>query len=260
MKKLIFLLLLAVFLLSTCSMHEHSEPLPVVTEPPSPSTAVLAEPEPAPEPEKSLPEGYTAQQIADFFCEVALDAEYSLGDGDSHALQKWLQPIYYSVYGYPSADDVQRIEEFAEQLNQVEGFPGMYPAQNTEQENCTIRFLPKDEMNLEASHVVNGEDTHGICQWDYYIDSNEIHTMRVWIRSDIEQNVRNSVILEEIINSLGMGNDSLLREDSIIYQNYSETQELSEMDWLLFEILYSEQMHCGMYEQQCREIIEKMYE
>lgn len=259
MKKLLFLLILGLFLLSTCSMHELSEPVPAETEPPSPSPAVLTVSEPSPEPENSLPEGYTAEQIADFFCEVALDAEYSQGDGDSKAVQKWLQPIYYAVYGEPSAEDSLRIAQFAEQLNQINGFPGMYPAQSSEQENCTIRFLQRDEMNMEASHVVNGEETHGISQWDYYIDSNEIHTMRIWIRSDIDQKVRNSVILEEIVNSIGLGNDSLLREDSIIYQNYSEAQELSKMDWLILQILYGDEIRCGMYEQQCREIIKQMY-
>lgn len=260
MKKLIFLLLLAAFLLSTCSIHLLTEPEPEVTEPPSPAPVASAVPEPSPKPENRLPEGYTAEQIADYFCEVALGEEYAQGDEGSNAVQKWLQPIYYVVHGQPSAEDEEVLTAFVDELNQLEGFPGMYPAESSQQKNCSIRFLDRDQMNSEAGHVVKGEYVDGISQWYYYTESNELHTMNIWICTEIDQRMRNSVILEEIVNSIGLGNDTLARTDSIIYQGYSDVQQLSEIDWLIIQILYSEKMHCGMTEAQCREVINQMYE
>ena len=116
------------------------------------------------------------------------------------------------------------------------------------------------QMSADAGYVVNGEYADGIAYWDYYIDSNDLYNARIWIRSDIDQYTRNSVIYEEIINSLGLGNDTTLREDSIIYQYYSQVQEPSEMDWLLLKILYNENMLRGMDETECREIINQLFE
>ena len=126
-------------------------------------------------------------------------------------------------------------------------------------ENFTIRFMNRQDMNASAGYVVNGEYADGITLWDYYTDSNEIYNTRIWICSEISQYTRNSVILEEIVNSLGLGNDTELREDSIIYQFYSEPQELSEVDWLLLKLLYSEEMYSGIHETECRELISKLY-
>lgn len=276
MKKLILLLALLVGLACVVEMRKEAEFSPVVTEPPapeiteeviispSPEPTPEASPEPTPEanpeltPEPLKLEGYDAEQIADYFCEVALGAEYNHGNGDSSALQKWKEPIYFVIYGDYTEEDVALINSFAEQLNQIEGFPGFKPAPLPQMENFTIRFLNRKEMNASAGHVVNDEYADGITLWDYYIASNEIYNTRIWICSEISQYLRNSVILEEIVNSIGLGNDTELREDSIIYQFYSETQELSQMDWLLLRLLYNEQMNSGMHETECRQLISEL--
>jgi len=213
-----------------------------------------------PKPEKLKLDGYNAQQIGDYFCEVVLAAEYSYGSGNQHALQKWKEPIYYTIYGNAGAEDLLLVADFAAQLNQIEGFPGMYAAENSEQENFTINLLSSKDMMKSAGHVVEGEDAHGIALWDYYTDKNELYNVRIWVSTDIDQKVRNSVLLEEIVNSIGMGNDTELREDSIIYQEYSETQKLSEMDWVLLKLLYDKRMICGMTETDCRDLISEIYE
>lgn len=213
-----------------------------------------------PKPEKITLQGYNAEQIGDFFCEVVLAAEYSYGSGNQHALQKWKEPIYYAIYGEAGAEDLLLVADFAAQLNQIEGFPGMYAAENSEQENFKINLLNTKSMMTAVGHIVENEDAHGIALWDYYTEKNELYNVNIWVSTDIDQKVRNSVLLEEIVNSLGMGNDTELREDSIIYQNYSEPQELSEMDWVLLKLLYDKRMICGMTETDCRDVISEIYE
>ena len=272
MKRIICLLVLAVFLLCTCGLRqlEKAEPetsleptvelTPIPTVEPTPQPTPEPSPEPTPEPDKFSLEGYSAQQIADYFCEVALDQEYTHGDGDSTSLKKWLQPIRYTIYGSPTAEDLAVLGDFVDSLNEIEGFPGMQPASSVVEENFVIRFLPWEEMSRDAGYVVNGEYADGIAYWNYYNANSELYNVRIWIRSDIDQYTRNSVILEEIVNSLGLGNDTVLREDSIIYQYYSEPQALTEMDWLLLRLLYNEEMLSGMHQTECREVISKLCE
>ncbi|MBQ7896642.1 MAG: DUF2927 domain-containing protein [Oscillospiraceae bacterium] len=264
MKKFICLLAVAVLLVFVLSLriNQAEEPLPEPTPDYEPMVTVPPTPVPtaSPEPDKLRVEGYTAQQIGDYFCEVALGVEYSHGSGDSSAVQKWARPIHYAVYGSPTQEDTALIESFVQELNSIEGFPEMYPADSAVEENFVIRFLPWEQMSADAGYVVNGEYADGIAYWDYYIDTNDLYNVRIWIRSDIDQYTRNSVIYEEIINSLGLGNDTTLREDSIIYQYYTQTQQPSEMDWLLLKILYNENMRRGMHEAECREVINQLCE
>ena len=273
-KKLLCFVALLIVLVYIVDLRNKGEEAPVVETPiptihveipstatPEPTPEATPEPTPAPTPEapRYFLEGYSAEQIADYFCEVALSVEYNHGSGDSTALQKWNNPIYFGIYGEHTSEDVSLINSFAEKLNEIQGFPGMYPAPNAATENFTIRFMNRQDMNASAGYVVGGEYADGITLWDYYTASNEIYNTRIWICSEISQYARNSVILEEIVNSLGLGNDTELREDSIIYQFYSEPQELSEVDWLLLRLLYNQEMYSGIHQAECRELISKLY-
>ena len=52
-----------------------------------------------------LPE-YTSQQVWEYFEEVVLRAEYSDGTGNTALVQKWKEPIIYSIYGTPTEEDL----------------------------------------------------------------------------------------------------------------------------------------------------------
>ncbi|MBQ4040120.1 MAG: DUF2927 domain-containing protein, partial [Oscillospiraceae bacterium] len=93
----------------------------------------------------------------------------------------------------------------------------------------------------------------------WYDDVGNIYDAVICYSTEIEQNLRNSVIIEEIYNGLGPIQDTVLREDSIIYQYYTEAQELSEIDLLLLKLLYHPKMECGMNADECAEIIRTLY-
>ena len=76
---------------------------------------------------------------------------------------------------------------------------------------------------------------------------------------DLDQEVRNSVILEEIFNGLGPVQDTDLREDSIAYSGYSIPQELTEIDELILKLLYHPDIVCGMNAQECEAVIRQLY-
>lgn len=198
------------------------------------------------------------EQMIDYFNEVVLDVEYSDGTGDVTLVQKWLAPIRYSIVGEPTQDDLAVMEALFERLNEISGFPGIYPSEGEEEGNLTISFLDASDFRKEFSGFLGGEEADGAVQFWYYTATNEIHTGRIGYRTDITQEIRNSVLMEELINLLGIS-DTVLRSDSIVYQYASEATELSEIDWVLLKLLYHPDILPGMDAQACRSILEELY-
>ena len=229
-----------------------SEPLP--TEP-APTEPVPTEPEPT-EPEHSplyIP-GLEVEDVIRYFNEVCLDAEF-VNAGDASVVQKWATPIYYILDGYYTEQDLTVLRGFADWLNTVEGFPGIYETQDWNAAGLRIYFTNAQGMiDIMGSNFV-GMD--GAVTFWYRWD--EIFSARICIRTDIHQQVRNSVILEEIYNGLGPIQDTSLRTDSIIFSGYSEPQALTEVDELILRLLYHPDIVCGMNAEQCAEVIRQLY-
>lgn len=201
---------------------------------------------------------YSQEQILTWFEEVVLDMEYSEGEGDITLVQKWTSPIGFRIYGKPTREDLAVLNDLIARLNQIPGFPGFYTAEAEGLEALQIRFLDEDTFRDSFSGVVNGEDAYGATQFWYYTQTNEIHSAQIGCRTDISQNERNSVLVEEIVNALGLS-DTLLREDSITYQYSNDNTDLSQADWILLKLLYHSEIRCGMNRDQCAEVIRQLY-
>lgn len=204
-----------------------------------------------------LPE-VTTQQMLKFFSEVVLDVEYSDGTGDASLVQKWTSPIYYQYYGTPTEEDRAVLEGLFAQLNQIPGFPGIYEAENPMMQNLSLNFLEADAFRDSFSSVVNGEDAYGATQFWYYTATNQIYNARIGYRTDLDQTTRSSILIEEIINTLGI-TDTVLRTDSIVYQYSNTNLSLSDVDWVILKLLYNPAIECGMGADRCTEIIESLY-
>jgi hypothetical protein len=105
-----------------------------------------------------------------------------------------------------------------------------------------------------------GENYYGmdgaVTFWYLY---DEIYDAIICYRTDLDQYLRNSVILEEIYNGLGPIQDTSLRSDSIIYSEFSQPQELTDIDELLLKLLYHPDILPGMNAQQCEQVIRALY-
>lgn len=200
-------------------------------------------------------EGLSVENVIAYFNEVALDAEFSFGDGDPSRVQKWTAPIYYMVNGSPTDADGAKLREFVAWLNTVEGFPGMYETDTWWKANLDIYFCDYQTM-IERL----GDDFHGMDGGvTFWYENDEIYDAIICYRTDIGQYVRNSVILEEIYNGLGPVQDTWLRTDSIIYAGYSEPQQLTEVDELILKLLYHPDIKCGMDKAACEAVIRTLY-
>ena len=205
-----------------------------------------------------LPE-YSVEDVITYFNEVVLTIEYNNGDGDPSLVQKWLSPMYYRIEGSPSEQDLEVLEDFVAQLNEVPGFPGMEEVTDWESlSNITIYFLDREPFEEIFSDVVHGDFANGAVEFWYYTDTNEIYSASVGICLDVGQERRNSILPEEIVNMLGI-TDTVLREDSIVYQYSDENFTLSDMDWLILKLLYSPEIQCGMNAEECEAVIRELY-
>ena len=195
------------------------------------------------------------QQMFDYFEEIVFHMEYSTGN--SSVVQKWNEPLCYRIYGTATQKDLEVLTDLFAQLNKVDGFPGIYAADD-EQENLTICFLEPEDFNISFSACINGEDAYGATEFWYYNATNEIYTARIGYRTDIDQTTRVSVLIEEIINMLGIS-DTVLREDSIVYQYSNDNVVLSDVDWVILKLLYNPKIKCGMDADSCSDVFKKLY-
>ena len=261
--KQLSILLAVILLLCGCVAPAATAPETTQTQTMAPETTapVTTVPE-AQEPEVTQPEhspfyieGVAVEDVILWFNEVCLDSEI-YHSGDPSVVQKWTEPIRYSVKGDPTPEDLTVLEGFTQWLNTVKGFPGIARAQPEEWVNLRINFV--DAQNLEW---IMGPDYSGLdgALTFWYDDDNSIYDCVICVRSDVHQYLRNSVILEELYNGLGPVQDTQLRSDSIIYQQYAEPQSLTEADKLILKLLYHPDMERGMNAEACEAVIRSLY-
>ena len=286
MYRRILALALVLVLLSGCSPQEHftSAPSTSSTEPPSTTdTSTTVETE-LPEtshattpPETSSATAETAapiestvetepahselfipfvtpEEMVTYFNEVCLDAEF-VNSGNASVLQRWENPIYYQIYGDPTDLDLQILNNMCQWLNTIDGFPGIYETAETWQENYSIYFCTQDELINRMGDEYYGVDG----AFTFWYNDNIIYDCTVCIRTDLDQEVRNSVILEELYNSLGPAQDTNLRQESIIYAGYSIPQALHPIDEVILKLLYHPDLLIGMDARDCEPIIHSLY-
>lgn len=198
--------------------------------------------------------GLSVDDVIAYFNEVCLDAEFS-HNGDASLLQKWTSPIHYILYGSYTEEDLATLSRFTDWLNTVEGFPGIYETADPAFATLRIHFCTQDEMLSLMGDSFRGLD--GAVTFWYLED--EIYDAVLCCRTDLDQSLRNSVILEEVYNGLGPIQDSTLRPDSIIAAEFSQPQSLTEIDELILRLLYHPKMQCGMDSEACEAVIRQLY-
>ena len=236
--------------------HTIPQTQPPTTGTPPTTTTPTATPVPTtPEHSELYIPGLDVDDVIRYFNEVCLDAEY-VNSGNPSLLQKWDVPITYWINGSTTTEDLAQLQGMVNWLNALEGFPGIRQVEEAWQANMTIHFCSQQELISILGNQFYGTDG-GVTFW--YDGNNRIYDAIICYRTDLNQQVRNSVILEEIYNGLGPIQDTQLRTDSIIYAGYSEPQALTQVDELLLKLLYCPDLHCGMTAEECEAVIRQLY-
>lgn len=212
-------------------------PLPTATPTPTPTPTEV----PKPEDDKIHTKEYgcTPRQVLYYYMEVGLQPEYAKGQ-TYNFVKKWEEPILVRVDGYPDEDDWAVMRNLFDRLNTVKGFPGIRECGDGEKPSLVIRFLPKAEYNQYAKEAIGDTATDGYSLiWFRY---GVIYDAEIGIVNELSRTNKNHVILEEIVQSLGLQNDSYSYPDSLFYQGYNEPQSPTDLDWLLVRFLYHEKV------------------
>lgn len=245
-RNLIFLLTTLLLLCGCSSADPPAEPSPAPTPPQEtvkPAHSPLYIPHVA------------VEDVIVYFNEVCLDSEF-INSGDPSFVQKWADPIYYTIEGSYTDEDLAALTAFTQWLNGMEGFPGIYPTEDRTQRSLRLCFCSQQELvTLMGSdyEYMDGAVT-------FWYDSNIIYDAIICVRTDLDQQLRNSVLLEELYNGLGPIQDTTLRSDSLIYQEFSQPQWMTPVDELILRLLYHPEILPGMDARQCEQVIRSLYD
>lgn len=199
-------------------------------------------------------ENVPVEDVIRYFNEVCLDSEF-VNSGDPSFVQKWTSPIFYTLEGDYTDADLAALHAFDRWLNGIDGFPGISQTEDVTQRNLRICFCTQQEMVTILGSDFEYMDG-GVTFW---YENNAIYDAIICIRTDLDQTLRNSVILEELYNGLGPIQDTSLRTDSLIYQEFSQPQWMTPVDMLILRLLYHPEMLPGMDAAQCEQVIGSLY-
>jgi hypothetical protein len=171
---------------------------------------------------------------------VAFRHEY----GGEHDLLRWATPIRIYVGGTPTNQDRDTIEDFLIELAcHVPMMPNVSIVNREMAANITMWFGPLDQLQYHVHEYP--EESWGA--FHYWYNNFRINRAEIGIANDVtSQRDRNHIIKEELIGVFGLGNDHYEYSDSIIYQRWTATQELFDVDWLMMNMLYHPDVTPGM--------------
>ena len=201
-------------------------------------------------------DGVSVDQVIAHFNKVVLGIESNAGAGEVSLVQKWDQPISYRIEGMPTRQDALTLNGLTEQLNAIEGFPGIEAAKALEQ-NLTIYFLKDEEFKTQFAHVMDGESLYGIVQV-WHNDSNGIYSGRVGYRQSASQELRDLLIPEKLVEMLGVS-DVTVQKEITTGLKPKTIIDLSALDWSVIKLLYNSRIHNGMTADECEMIIRELY-
>ncbi|MBQ6268210.1 MAG: DUF2927 domain-containing protein [Clostridia bacterium] len=201
--------------------------------------------------------GYSADDIIRYFDEVVLSAEYP-SDEDPGCVMRWESEIRYCLHGSFTQEDADWLAHVFEQLNKLDGFPGARRVMIPELANMDMYFCDRDEFHDRMYDSVPDDNADGATTY-YYNGANHITDATICYWEDMSDSVRKSVLTEEVINSIGFSNDSTEREDSVVYQYGSWTNEPDDVDWVLLRLIYAQEMRAGMRRAEAERVIRKLY-
>lgn len=200
--------------------------------------------------------GFDAFDVVEYYLEIGMSSEYANGNQINY-VRKWTDPIRVYVGGYPREQDFALITRLFDALNGVYGFPGIDFCDDAGDANMAVSFLDPDDYFPASFKAVGTEITDGYST--IWFDNGVITRAEIGIRTDLTDMNKNHVILEEIVQALGLQNDSYLYPDSLYYQGFNEPQWPTDMDWLLVRFLYRPEMKPLMKEAEVWDVAETVF-
>lgn len=195
------------------------------------------------------------QMALDQFYDCAFSAEYG-GAGRDYTV-RWERPIDVYFSGDYSGDDVAFFYQFITALYEnVYGMPVIRLTTSESESNVQFYFTDLDNI---ATYI----DSYQEGNWGYFTfwhSGSAITHAKIGIATDVtNQKHRNHLLMEEFVGALGLANDHYLSKKSILYGKWTETQHLTEADWLMLRFLYDPAISSGLTWNEISPILDKRY-
>lgn len=162
-------------------------------------------------------------QLINYFTGIAFGSEYSGGN----VLVSWNQPVKIRLLGSYSKADSSQVRTVIYELDRLLPTTNLRLVEHDE--NISLLFTDQQGFDRYAPSYANKNAGYFRIRW--HPKTKYMTGGRILVRSaGITQVQRNHVIREEITQVLGLMRDSDIFQDSIFYQEYSETDTYSVMD------------------------------
>lgn len=179
------------------------------------------------------------QETIDYFLEIALGSEWG---NSSSTIRRWTQNLRIQPMGTPSQADIQTLEMVVAELNQLTN--GQVSLQIVQENpNVQIYFVPEADFSQYEPNYVPRNLGFFWARWN----NDGIYHSRILISmTGVSQTERSHLIREELTQSLGLMRDSYRYEDSIFQQRWTQTNQFSDLDRAIIQLLYRPDIRPGM--------------
>ena len=169
-------------------------------------------------------------------------------------LSRWKKPIRICLTGSPTAADRKDLNKFImEVATHCPNVPNISVVKREQDANITIYYGP---LNTLAAHVYFYKEGNWGAFGYHYDAKNGITRGQVGIATDKNNAAsKRHLLREELTGLLGLSNDHDLYSDSILYQPWTTVGQLSDVDWLMLNMLYDPDLRCGMSATQAYKIL-----
>ena len=188
-----------------------------------------------------------------YFAEIAFGSEF--GIGTSEEVVKWTRSTRMYVQGSPTESDLATVQTMADYAKDV----GLDSVVFTDPTNINfdVYLVPRSEFRpyLPESIISDAVIAAGrglVVMWTHR--DGTIAKAVVVVDSTMPEIDRTHVLMEEIYQGWGLGNDSLRHPDSITFDNPSKVTQLSPDDIANARILYNPRVSPGDTVAQVREV------
>lgn len=192
-----------------------------------------------------------------YWADVACYGEFD--SADDGYFKRWGEDINLFIDGEPEKEDMEHLETLLRLINSVDNTPHITLVDSEAKANHVMHFDTYRNALDRFDFFQEGNNGFFYISWHGGDQQYRIYEGDIIITTDTRDDVRHHVIGEELIQSLGLMDDSFEFLDSIFQQAVTLTQYPNELDWLIIELHHRPEIKPGMPAEEAMQILADLY-
>ncbi|MEQ8664524.1 MAG: DUF2927 domain-containing protein [Rhodospirillales bacterium] len=191
----------------------------------------------------------TIDKLVATFDDVVFGAEFE-ATPRSNVIAKWSGPLRVSVKGQPKDHHISYLRAHLRSIIDLTGLEMAPVDDQTAKENVTIAFVPASQMSKVKVATVDPKLIQTLAgpQSCYFLSfretPDEISRSVIVVNKERTARAINHCLLEEVLQSLGLPNDSDLIRPSV-FSDLDNPTQLTRSDEILVRALYDPRLKVG---------------